>query len=282
MAKIILVTGATGLQGGSVVRALLRRGGFTVRALTRDVQGPRAKALAEKGVEVMAGDLSDRASLDAALRGAHGVFSIQTVGKKEGDEQRQGIAVAEAAAAAKVEHLVYTSVGGAERKTGIPHFDSKFEIEERIRALGVPHTILRPVFFMENLGTPRVARTIFLGMLYAAMGRRKPLQMIAVEDIGEIAGRTFAEPERFLGQAIELAGDEMPLPQIQEAFGKRTGRPERALPYPRLFLGILPYDLRSMIKWFGTHGYAADIPAVRAIHPGLLTLPQWLEKTRIP
>ena len=76
MAKIILVTGATGLQGGSVVRALLRRGGFTVRALTRDVQGPRAKALAEKGVEVMAGDLSDRASLDAALRGAHGVFSI--------------------------------------------------------------------------------------------------------------------------------------------------------------------------------------------------------------
>ncbi|HZN92466.1 MAG TPA: NmrA/HSCARG family protein [Myxococcales bacterium] len=283
MAKIILVTGATGLQGGSVVRALLRRGGFTVRALTRDVQGPRAKALAEKGVEVMAGDLSDRASLDAALRGAHGVFSIQTVGKKEGDEQRQGIAVAEAAAAAKVEHLVYTSVGGAERKTGIPHFDSKFEIEERIRALGVPHTILRPVFFMENLGTPRVARTIFLGMLYAAMGRQKPLQLIAVEDIGEIAGRAFAEPERFLGQAIELAGDEMPLPQIQEAFRKRTGRPERALPFPRFVLNLMgSTDLVIMIKWFGTHGYAADIPAVRAIHPGLLTLPQWLEKTRIP
>ncbi len=281
MAKTILVTGATGQQGGAVLRALLKRG-FTVRALTRDTQGPKAKALAEKGVQVVAGDLSDRASLDAAMRGAHGAFSIQTVGKKEGDEQRQGIAVAEAAAAARVEHLVYSSVGGAERKTGIPHFDSKFEIEERIRALGVPHTILRPVFFMENLSTPRMARFIFLGMLHAAMGKQKTLQLIAVEDIGEIAAIAFAEPERYLGKAIELAGDELVLSRIQEEFRKRTGRPERAFPYPRFMLGVLPYDLRSMIRWFGTHGYAADIPAVRAIYPGLLTLPQWLEKTRIP
>src|SRR5262245_4536778 len=122
MAKTILVTGATGLQGGSVVRALQKKGGFTVRALTRDASSPKAAKLKEKGVEVMAGDLDDRASLDAAMRGAHGVFSVQTIGKKEGDEQRQGIAVAEAAAAAKVEHLVYSSVDGAERKTGIPHF----------------------------------------------------------------------------------------------------------------------------------------------------------------
>jgi uncharacterized protein YbjT (DUF2867 family) len=280
MAKTILVTGATGQQGGAALRALQRRG-FSVRALTRDPQTPKAQALKDKGVEVVAGDLTDRASLDAACRGAHGVFSIQTVGKHEGDEQRQGIAVAEAAAAAKVEHLVYSSVGGAERKTGIPHFDSKFEIEERIRALGVPSTILRPVFFMENLGTPRLARTIFLGMLYAAMGKQKTLQLIAVEDIGEIAALAFAEPERFLGNAIEIAGDELVLSKIQDAFRQRTGRPERALPYPRPLLGILPFDLRTMIKWFGTHGYAADIPAVRAIHPGIMTLPQWLAKTRI-
>lgn len=280
MAKTILVTGATGQQGGAVLRALQKRG-FTVRALTRDTASPKAVALKEKGVEVVPGDLSDRASLDAALRGAHGAFSVQTIGKKEGDEQRQGIALAEAAAAAKLEHLVYSSVGGAERKTGIPHFESKFEIEERIRALGVPHTILRPVFFMENLGTPRLARTIFLGMLYAAMGPKKTLQLIAVEDIGEIAAIAFAEPAKYLGRAIEIAGDELALPQIQDAFRAKTGKKERALPYPAFMLGVLPFDLRTMIKWFGSSGYAADLPAVRAISPGVLALPQWLERTRI-
>ena len=137
--KTVLVTGATGQQGGAVLRALQKRG-FAVRALTRDTASPKAAKLKAQGVEVVAGDLSDRASLDAAMRGAHGAFSIQTIGKKEGDEQRQGIAVAEAAAAAKVEHLVYSSVGGAERKSGIPHFESKFEIEEHIRKLGIPHT----------------------------------------------------------------------------------------------------------------------------------------------
>jgi uncharacterized protein YbjT (DUF2867 family) len=278
--KTILVTGATGQQGGAVLRALLKRG-FAVCALTRDTASPKAAKLKAQGVEVVAGDLSDRASLDAAMRGAHGAFSIQAIGKKEGDEERQGIAVAEAAAAAKVEHLVYSSVGGAERKTGIPHFDSKFHIEERIRALGVPHTILRPVFFMENLGVPRMARTIFLGMLYAAMGPKKPLQLIAVDDIGELAAIAFAEPEKYLGKAVEIAGDELALPQIQDAFRARTGRKERALPYPAFMLGVLPFDLRTMIKWFGSSGYAADIPAVRAIHPGLMTLPQWLAKTPI-
>ncbi len=280
MAKTILVTGATGLQGGSVVRALQKRD-FTIRALTRDTSSPKAAKLKEKGVEVMAGDLDDRASLDAAMRGAHGVFSVQAIGKKEGDEQRQGIAVAEAAAAAKVEHLVYSSVEGAERKTGIPHFDSKFEIEEHVRKLGVPHTILRPVFFMENLSVPRMARAVFLGMLHAALGKQKPLQLIATGDIGEFAALAFAEPDRFRGKAIGLAGDELTLPQIQAAYRAKTGKAERALPIPRFLINMGKSDLLIMIRWFGTHGYQADIPAVRAIHPGTLTLPQWLERTPI-
>jgi len=275
--KTILVTGATGKQGGAVLRALQKRG-FAVRAMTRETNSPKAAKLKAQGVEVVAGDLDDRASLDAAMRGAHGAFSVQLMGEKE---SAQGIAVAEAAAAAKVEHLVYSSVGGAERKTGIPHFDSKFVIEERVRALGLPHTILRPVFFMENLATPRIARTIFLGMLYAAMGPKKPLQLIAVDDIGELAGIAFAEREKYLGKAIEIAGDELPLPQIQAAYLAKTGKKERALPFPAFLLGAVPFDMRTMIKWFGSSGYAADIPAVRAIYPGLMTLPQWLAKTPI-
>ncbi|HEY8206836.1 MAG TPA: NmrA/HSCARG family protein [Myxococcaceae bacterium] len=280
MAKTILVTGATGLQGGSVTRALLKRG-FTVRALARDPSSPKAAKLKEKGVEVVAGDLEDRASLDAAMRGAHGAFSVQAIGKKEGDEQRQGIAFAEAAAAAKLEHLVYSSVEGAERKTGIPHFDSKFEIEEHILKLGIPHTILRPVFFMENLSVPRMARTIFLGILHAALGKQKPLQLVATEDIGEFAALAFAEPGRFLGKAIGLAGDELKIPQIQAAFRAKTGKAERALPLPRFLIGLSKSDLMIMVRWFGSRGYEADIPAVRVIYPGTLTLPQWLERTPI-
>src|SRR5207237_1179894 len=185
------------------LRALQKRG-FTVRALTRDTGSPKAKALADKGVEVVAGDLTDRASLDGALRGAHGAYSVQALAGKEGEEERQGIAIAEAAA--------------------------------------------------------------------GAMGEQKPLQLIAVEDIGEIAARAFAEPDRFLGKAIEIAGDERTLPQIQEAFRVKTGRKERAFPFPRFMLGVLPFDLRTMIRWFGSAGYQADLPAVRAISPGVLTL----------
>ena len=118
-------------------------------------------------------------------------------------------------------------------------------------------------------------------MLYAAMGEKKTLQLIAVDDIGEIGAIAFAEREKYLGKAIEIAGDELVLSQIQAAYRAKTGKKERALPYPAFMLGVLPFDLRTMIKWFGSSGYAADLPAVRAIHPGVMTLPQWLAKTPI-
>ena len=155
--RAILVTGATGQQGGAVVRHL-RTQGFAVRALTRDGQSPAARALAAEGVEVVQGDLDDRASLDRALAGAYGVYSVQNFALTgvEG-EVRQGTTLADAAKATGIQHFVYSSVGSADRQTGIPHFESKFRIEEHIRAIDLPHTILRPVFFMENFGYARDA-----------------------------------------------------------------------------------------------------------------------------
>jgi uncharacterized protein YbjT (DUF2867 family) len=279
--KSILVTGATGQQGGATARALGKRG-FKVRALTRKPTSPSAERLSSEGVEVMAGDLDDRGSLDRALQGVHGVFSVQTFmnGGVEAEE-RQGKLLADAAKAASVKHFVYSSVGGAERDTRVPHFESKWRIEEHIRAIGLPHTILRPVFFMDNLRPQRIARMIFLGMLHAELGDQTPLQLIAVEDIGEIAAEAFTHPERYLGQAIEIAGDSLTLPEIQQAFQKRTGRPERRLPVPRFLVRMMPKEMSRMLEWFGEGGYAADIQKVRALHPGLKTLEAWLKTAQM-
>src|SRR5215204_4627383 len=148
--RLIVVCGATGKQGGAVARSLLERG-FQVRALTRNPQKQEAQALADQGAEVAQGDMEDRSSMERSLEGAYGIFSVQNFWETGYDgEVQQGKTVADAAKAAGVEHLVYSSVGSAHRQTGIPHFESKWEVENHVREIGLPYTILRPVFFMQN------------------------------------------------------------------------------------------------------------------------------------
>ena len=223
--KLIVVTGATGQQGGATAKHLLKQG-WRVRALTRDVQGAAAQALAFAGAEVVAGNMDDRASLDQAFAGAYGVFSVQNFWLPDvgaAGEVRQGKIVADAAKAAGVRHFVYTSVGGAERKTGLSHFDSKWQIEQYVRSLGLPATILRPVFFMENLTSPMMGPRD--GVLANALKPTTSLQMIAVEDIGFFAALAFARPQEFIGKAIELAGDALTMPQVAETMTRVTGQP---------------------------------------------------------
>jgi uncharacterized protein YbjT (DUF2867 family) len=267
--RTILVTGATGNQGGAVVKALLTSGTWKIRALSRTPDGPAAQRLTERGVEVVGGDLTDRAALAAALHGVHGVFSVQNYRTAGRDgEVRQGVTLAEAATTAGVKHLVYSSVGGAERVRGIPHFDTKWQIEQRIAELGVPSTILRPAMFMDMF-TMR-GRSISLGMFAGAVPPQKTMQMIAVEDIGVFARHAFEHPESTLGQALELAGDALTVPQIAAALG--------GVRYLKIPLGLTKRmgPEMKMILWFGESGYQADIPALRAIHPGLLTFERWL------
>ena len=278
--RLIVVVGATGTQGGAVVDALLTAPSpWRVRALTRNPTGARAIALAARGVKVVRADMADATSLRPALRGAYGVFSVQntrTAGRT--GEVHQGITLADAAQAAGVAHLVYSSVGGVERVRGIPHFDTKWEIEQQLRRMDVPHTVLRPSAFM-TIFTMRGA-AIGLGMMAAALGSAKPLQMIAPEDIGVFARIAFERPETYLGQAIEIAGDELTIPQIAAAL-RDAGRPSRYPRIPRALLRLLGKESR-MLLWFGESGYQADIPALRTIHPGLMTLRDWLARTGAP
>jgi uncharacterized protein YbjT (DUF2867 family) len=277
--KWIAVTGATGQQGGAVARKLLAEG-WKVRALTRDINKPAAQALAQAGAELVAGDMDKRSELDAAFEGAQGVFSVQNfwlpnVGYE--GEIKQGKNVAEAAKAAGIEHLVFSSVGAAHRGAGQKHFESKWIIEQYIHSLGIPTTILRPSAFMENYNWSRAP---ILNGTYVSRGLRpeKGVQNIAVEDIAIFAAMAFAKPEQFLGKTIELSGDELTEAQIAETFAKVIGRPVM-LRKPTAGEGRRSEEeMIAMFHFFNGEGYDADIPALRKLHPGLLTLEQYLRK----
>ncbi len=277
--QLIVVTGAAGQQGGAVARHLLSNG-WKVRALTRDPGKPAARALAEAGAEVVRADNDDPTSLEAAFEGAYGVFSVQNfwlpnVGTA--GEIRQGKGIAAAAKAVRVQHFVYSSVGAAHRGMGQAHFASKFAIEQHLKSLDLPHTILRPVFFMENLNW---SRPQILGGTYPGMGLRpdKGIQMIAVDDIGSFAAMAFDDRRAFLAKTLELAGDELTEAQIADTFSRVIGRPV-AVGAPRPFGGGSAEERAAMFTFFNGQGYDADIRALRKLYPPLKSLEQWLHAT---
>jgi uncharacterized protein YbjT (DUF2867 family) len=281
--QLIVVIGAAGQQGGAAVRHLLKAG-WKVRALTRDVTKPAALALAAQGAELFRADNDDRASLDAAFKGAYGVFAVQNywlpnVGHD--GEVKQGIAAADAAKAAGVQHFVYTSVGAAHRGMGQSHFSSKLEIEDHIKAIGLPYTILRPVAFMDNYNWSRPQIT---NGTFNALGLRpgKTTQLVAVDDIGAFTALAFEHPQDYLGQTIELAGDELTEPQIAETFTRVIGRPvtpaQRAIREEPAGAAPDP-EMLAMFQFFNGQGYDADIPALRRTYPPLKNLELWLRET---
>jgi uncharacterized protein YbjT (DUF2867 family) len=273
--RLILVSGATGQQGGAVARSLLERG-IGVRALTRDPEKPEARELAGMGAEVASGDLEDSSSIERVLEGIHGVFSVQQFFEAgyEG-EVRQGVRLADAAKAAGVEHYVYSSVGSAHRETGIPHFESKWEIEEHVRGSGVPYTVLRPVYFMQNWEMMR--EPILGGTLPQPLDPHKPFQMVAVEDVGVFAAMAFENPGEWVWREVDLAGDELTMPEIADTFSRVTGRQVDYSQSPwDQFEEQMGEEVTMMYRWFNDYGYEADIAALREEHPGLVSFEQYL------
>lgn len=255
--RIVLITGATGKQGGATARHLAGQG-FRIRALTRKTDSDAAKALAASGVELVKGDLNDEASLEAALKGAWGAFAVQNTWEAgvEGEEE-QGKRFATIARKAGVQHFVYSSVGSAHRKTGIPHFENKWRIEETIRGLGFPsRVILRPVFFMENLTSPW-----FLNgdKLCAGMDPKTVLQMIAVDDIGQYGALAFTQAVKLNGREIDIAGDAVTMPQAAQILSQGLGRNLEFFRVPIEEVRKNSEDFALMLEWFDRVGYNADI-----------------------
>lgn len=275
----IAVVGATGLQGGATARALLRSG-VPVRALTRNPGSSAGQGLQDLGADVVAVDLGDPESLNRAFSGVDAVFAMTTPGpdQRADLEITHGHAIADAAAAVRVPQVVYSSVGGAERHTGIPHFDSKRDVEEYLLAQGLSATFVRPVFFMDNFAqfmTPaREDGTLVVRMpLPAGIA----LQMIAAEDVGTVAAAVTLRPDRVTGGAVEIAGDELTGEQIAECYARRHGVPARYEPLPLEVLGGNA-DQQAMFGWFARlPAYQADFAATRALAPDTTTFDRWLE-----
>ncbi|SDK95640.1 NmrA family NAD(P)-binding protein [Nonomuraea jiangxiensis] len=270
----ILVIGATGRQGGAAAAQLLAAG-RPVRALVRDPSAPAALALRARGAELCAGDLDDPGSLARAAAGAHGVFGVTPDDQDSEREIRRGRDLADAAAAANVAHFVFTSVGGADRGTGIPQWDSKWRIEQHIRASGLPATILRPVRFMENHAMPGLpVGGIVDGELRHLFGPETPVQLIAVADIGAFARLAFTRPGDYLGEAIELAGDELTPSHTVRLISDSLGREITYRQVSSTGLGLGPDAERALAGERGM--WHADIARLRERHPGLLDFRAWL------
>lgn len=280
--ELLLITGATGRQGGAVLRHLLKQGGWRLRALVHRADPRGIDGLRQQGVEVVQGDLENVSSLEAAIRGAYGVYSVQNfwaVGAKR--EVQQGKNLAAVAKKAGVRHFVYSSVGGAERNTGIPHWESKWEIEKYIRQLELPTTILRPVSFMETYHVLEVEVGILKGKLADPVRADKPYQTIATDDIGAFASLAFKRPQDFIGLELEIAGSELTNLEAAKVFSRVMGKSVRfrklPLPIVRLFLGK---EFYLMFRWFNEAGYKADIAELKRQYPEvhLHSLEEWLRE----
>ena len=275
--QTVLVTGATGTQGGAVARELLERG-YHVRGLTRNPDSDRARALADLGAEMVRGDFDDEASLLAAMDGVHGVFAVTNFWEHGYDrEVAHGRQLIDAATASGVAHFVFTSVAGAQDYTGIPHFESKSEIEEYLRAAGIAYSIVRPVSFMDNIRFSR--KDLMAGVFYDPRESGKSHQWIAASDIGFFVGEAFDRPYAWVGKALNIAGDEMTLAEYTDLLSRTLG-----LDIHHQQITWESYEKEAgeelvlMTRWFDKQGYDVDVATLRQEYPKLRTYRQFLEE----
>ncbi|MGD9092541.1 MAG: NmrA/HSCARG family protein [Anaerolineales bacterium] len=285
----VLIFGATGNMGGAATRELLRRG-WHVRAVTRNPISPKALALAELGAEVVQGDMEDRASLETAFDGMKRVFSVQNWTKSgvEG-EVRQGKLVAEVAHSSEVKHLAYGSAGTGDDHTGIPHFDSKLEVEGYMRQLGLPFTVVRPAPFMELLTEKEFYPALVAwGIEPKILGLDTPLPWVAVRDIGIAVANIFEAPQTWIGHEVELFGDVRTLGECRELFVAVDGKKPFGLPLPRwVFSKMASDEFIKMWEWMidylaelGDQGLWETVESSRKLCPKMLDMESWLKLVR--
>lgn len=276
---LVVVTGATGRQGSAVARALLGAG-WPVRAVTRHPDRTGARNLAAAGAELALADMEDPSSLDRAFTGAYAVYSVQNFMTSGLDgEVRQGRNVGDAARRAGIRHLVQASAGTGERGTGVGSFESKLDIEDHLGELGLPVTVLRPMAFMELMTDRAFFPPAGVWHVWPRLdGWDFRVPWLSCHDLGRVAERVFAQPERFVGQQLNLTADVRSLEECREIYTRVVGRRPRRLPMPvRLFERFAP-DTAALWRWARTARLDLDPAVTRTIIPGPLTVEAWLRQ----
>jgi uncharacterized protein YbjT (DUF2867 family) len=288
----ILVTGATGKQGGALINALVASPPtppFHLVALTRKANTARAQALAQKpNVSVLEGDLDDCNAIFEGQQPFHGVFSVTTPIKSEEVEEKQGKALVDAAAANGVKHFVFTSVergvNGDTDPTPVPHFQSKFNIEQHLKDVAaktgtMEWTIIRPVAFMENLSPD------FIGKAFATTwelnGMDRKLQLVSTIDVGIMAAHVFKSPEEYVSKQFSLATDSLSPNEAQAIFKRVVGK-EMPTTYHfvgRLLKWMLHKQLGIMFQWFVDVGFGADPTEYKSKYPEMQDFETWLKQS---
>jgi uncharacterized protein YbjT (DUF2867 family) len=265
-----------------VARNLLQ-GGWTVRAMTRKPEGEKARSLAEHGAEVVQADMDDPSSLGRAFEDAHGVFSVQN-GIASGFEREveQGRNVASAAQAAGVRHFVYGSAGPHKSGTGVPSWDSKVVVEDHIRQLGLPYTILRPLAFMELMTDRSFYPAVGTWRIFPRLtGDNRPIPWLSVDDLGTIVATVFAKPEESLGRELTLAAEARTLAECRSLYRQVMGKEPRTFPMPVwLFDRFTRKDPTTMWRWLRTEQVPFDSEVARGLAPSVMTVREWLEQVR--
>jgi uncharacterized protein YbjT (DUF2867 family) len=277
---VVVVIGGTGRQGGAVTRALLAQG-WPVRAMSRRPEKPRARALVALGADVVRADMEDPGALDAAFAGAYGVYSVQSAAISGPDgEVRQGRNVADAAHRAGIGHLVYGSSRG-ERGVGVQAFESKGRIEDHLRDVGLPVTVLRPTAFMELMTDKDFFPAAGMWEVWPKLaGWDVRIPWLSCHDLGVIAERVFADPDRFIGRELALAAEVRSLRECRDTYTRVMGRAPRRFPMPVWLFERFAADIARLWRWTRTADLDVDTSPTRTIHPDVLTVEAWLRQRK--
>ncbi|MBK7427325.1 MAG: NmrA/HSCARG family protein [Saprospiraceae bacterium] len=277
--KIILVTGATGKQGGATARKLINAG-VKVRGLTRKPDGNSAKALRKQGIDIVKGNLNDIDSLDQAMEGVYGVFSVTNfwefgTGKKEIVQNKN---LTDIAKKHNVQHFILASIARCDDNPNLAHFVTKFECEKYIQSSGLPYTFLRAVYFMDNLDPKDQGASFHWAVLPDILGKNTTLQMIATADIGWFAANAFLHSEQYIGKTLDIAGDEVTYPQLFNAYKKVFNAEPKKSNFMKFILMNLMAEIRKMMNWYREPRFKADIKHLRTIHPALTGIEDFFQQ----
>jgi len=277
--KTIFVTGATGRQGGAVARSLLNSG-FNVKALVRNPASANAQILDHLGAEIIEGDLNNPASFSNHIKTADGIFCVLTFKNGTALEIKQGFTLANLAKQYNINHFVYSSVIAADLHTGISHWESKYRIENHIKEIGLPYTIIRPTSLYENFLIPQVKKRILKGNFPSPIDKEKVQQFISAKDIGEISAAIFKNKDKYINKTFAIAAEQMSMGEVAKTFSTALNKKIKYQKIPAIIVRlILGKTVFKIVKWVNDHDgvFVKDIAAFRHEFPGMTSLEDWVK-----